>query len=60
MKAKSEIKKKNSASKKQTLQTESAETEFSWVQSSDFFRTAPYEAQTSTESTSLEQFNSDF
>jgi len=59
MKSKSEFKKKNSASK-QPLPKESADTEFSWVESADFFRISEIESQTSTESTSFNQFNSDF
>ena len=60
MKAKAEFKKEKSATNKQTLPKESGETEFTWVQSSDFFRNAPAEAHTSTESTPLKEFNSEF
>jgi hypothetical protein len=60
MKSKSEFKTKNSISNKQSLPNESAETEFSWIESSDFFRISEMESHTSTESTSFNQFNSDF
>jgi hypothetical protein len=62
MKSKSEFKKQNSAAqpKKQMLQYQGADTEFIWVQSSDFFRTSPVEAKTSAESASVNQFNSEF
>jgi len=62
MKSKSEFKKQKSTARpnKQPLQNEGAETEFIWVQSSEFFRTSPSEPQTSTESTSASQFNSEF
>jgi len=62
MKPKSEFKKKNPAphSNKQTLQDECVDTEFSWVESADFFRISDLEPKTSTESTSLNQFNSEF
>ena len=63
MKSKPEFKKQNPAAhpKKQTLQNEGVETEFSWVQSADFFRVLDnIEPQTSTESTHLKEFNSEF
>jgi hypothetical protein len=60
MTSKSEHKKRIPVSKKPALQTDRTDTEFTWVQSADFFRTPPQEAGTSTESTGADQFNSEF
>jgi hypothetical protein len=62
MKPKAKIQKRKSAahSKGQTLQSEIAGTETSWMQSSDFFRISNVAFRISSESASLKQFNSEF
>src|SRR5262249_41511572 len=62
MKAKAQIKKQKSAvnSGEQTLSTEAATPEISWLQSSDFFRISNFALRISAESTPLKEFNSEF